>query len=49
MNKTSKKISEEEFNAQLRAERARSNPGMVMTKPPLGPGKSLDEMLKDQA
>ena len=49
MNKTSKKISEEEFNAQLRAERARSNPGMVMTKPPLGPGKSLEEMLKDQA
>ena len=48
MAKTSKGMSDEEFNAQLRAERMRSNPGMVMTKPPSGPGKSLEEMLNDQ-
>ncbi len=48
MAKSSKGISDEEFNAQLRAERTRSSTGMVMTKPPTGPSKSLEEMLKDQ-
>lgn len=48
MAKTSKGISDEEFNAQLRAERMRSSTGMVMTKPPTGPNKSLEEMLNDQ-
>ncbi len=48
MAKTSKGISDEEFNAQLRAERMRSSPGMVMTKPPTGPSKSLEEMLNEQ-
>jgi ParB family chromosome partitioning protein len=48
MAKTSKGMSDEEFNAHLRAERTRSSPGMVMTKPPTGPSKSLEEMLKDQ-
>lgn len=45
--KSSKDLSEDEFNAQLRAERAPKARGMVMTKPPTGPNKSLDEMLKE--
>lgn len=51
MTKPSKSMSEEAFNAQLRAERAapKASPGMVMTKPPTGPSKSLEEMLRDQA
>ncbi|MDD3353258.1 ParB/RepB/Spo0J family partition protein [Zoogloea sp.] len=48
MTKSSKSISEEEFAAQLRAERSKQNVGMIMTKPPTGPNKSLEEVLKDQ-
>lgn len=47
--RSSKTISEEEFNAQLRAERGQKNPAhsMVMTKPPTGPNRSLEEVLRD--
>ena len=49
--KSSKEMTEDEFNAQLRAERtterAKPSHGMVMTKPPIGPSKSLDEILKE--
>lgn len=45
--KSSKALSEDEFNAQLRFERATKTPRMVMTKPPTAPSKSLDEMLKE--
>lgn len=47
--RSSKTISEEEFNAQLRAERGQKNAthSMVMTKPPSGPNRSLEEVLRD--
>lgn len=50
ISRSSKGMSEEAFNAQLRAERVglKGSHGMVMTKPPTGPSKSLEEMLRDQ-
>ena len=45
----SKAMSEEEFNAQLRSERAQKAAphGMVMTHPPSGPSRSLQEVLRE--
>ncbi|WP_287365778.1 ParB/RepB/Spo0J family partition protein [Thauera sp.] len=45
----SKAMSEEEFNAQLRAERAQKAAphGMVMTHPPSGPSRSLQDVLRE--
>ncbi|TXH84706.1 ParB/RepB/Spo0J family partition protein [Thauera aminoaromatica] len=45
--KASKSITDDEFAAQLRAERNKGHVGMVMTKPPVGKGKSLEEMLNE--
>lgn len=47
--RSSKSLSEDEFNAQLRAERAPKpvSHGMVMTHPPSGPSRSLEEVLRE--
>lgn len=47
--RSSKSLSEDDFNAQLRAERAQKPAahGMVMTHPPSGPSRSLEEVLRE--
>lgn len=47
--RSSKSLSEDEFNAQLRAERTPKpvSHGMVMTHPPSGPSRSLEEVLRE--
>lgn len=46
--KSSKSVSDDEFTAQLIASRQKPRASsMVMTKPPAGPNKSLDEVLRD--
>ncbi|CAM5528459.1 hypothetical protein TMEC54S_00217 [Thauera mechernichensis] len=47
--RSSKSLSEDDFNAQLRSERAQkpASHGMVMTPLPSGPSRSLEEVLRD--
>lgn len=47
--RSSKSLSEDEFNAQLRAERAPKPAAysMVMTHPPSGPSRPLEEVLRE--
>ena len=47
--RSSKSLSEDEFNAQLRAERTPKpvSHGMVMTRPPSGPSRSLEDVLRE--
>ena len=47
--RSSKSLSEDEFNAQLRAERAPKpvSHGMVMTHPPSGPSRPLEDVLRE--
>lgn len=46
--RSSKSLSEDDFNAQLRAERSQKPAhAMVMTRPPSGPSRSLDEVLRE--
>lgn len=47
--RSSKSMSEDDFNAQLRAERTQRSlsHGMVMTHPPSGPSRSLEEVLRE--
>lgn len=47
--RSSKSMSEDDFNAQLRADRARKpvSHSMVMTHPPSGPSLSLEEVLRE--